>query len=88
MSVQVWVMAVALVIFVGIIAYAMTRRYGWGAALALPILALVVMIAMRWQDEGLTVGEGLRMAGSTLLFAVPVLLGFFAGMAAAWFRRG
>ncbi|WP_333816267.1 hypothetical protein [Tabrizicola sp.] len=82
-----WVMAGAMVVFAGVIAYAMTRRYGWGAALALPVLALVVMIAMQWQDRGLDAAEGLRMAGSTLLFALPMLLGFFAGMAVAWFRR-
>ena len=88
MSAMVWVMAAALVVFAGVIAYVMTRRYGWGAALALPVLALVAMIAMQWQDMGLTAAEGLRMAGSSLLFAAPVLLGSVAGIALGRLRRG
>jgi len=85
---MVWVMAAALVVFAGVIAYVMTRRYGWGAALALPVLALVAMIAMQWQRQGLTAPDGLRMAGSTLIFAAPILLGVVAGIALARLRRG
>lgn len=88
MPVQVWIMGAGAVLFAGVIAYAMTRRYGWGAALSLPVLALALMIAMRWQDAGLTAAEGLRMAGTTLVFAAPVLLGFIAGLALARIRRG
>ena len=85
---MVWVVAVATVVFAGAVSYAMARRYGWGAALALPLLALVAMIAMQWQDMGLTAAEGLRMAGSSLLFAAPVLLGSVAGIALGRLRRG
>jgi len=88
MPIQVWIMGGAVVLLAGVIAYVMTRRYGWGAALSLPVLALVAMIAMKWQDQGLTAAEGLHMAGTTLVFTAPVLLGFVAGMALAWIRRG
>jgi len=88
MPVQVWVMGGVAILFAGVIAYVMTRRYGWGAALSVPVLALIAIIAMRWQDEGLTVVQGLDLAGTTLLYAAPVLLGFIAGMAVARIRRG
>ena len=88
MSAMIWVMAAAMVVFAGVIAYVMTRRHGWGVALALPVLALAAMIAMQWQDMGLTAAEGLRMAGSSLLFAAPVLLGSVAGIALGRLRRG
>lgn len=87
MPAMVWVMGGGLVVFAAVIAYAMTRRYGWGAALALPVLGLIAMIAMQWQDQGLTVAEGLSMAGTALIFSAPVLLGFAAGMMVAWLRR-
>ena len=80
MPVVFWALGAATVIFAGAISYAMTRRYGWGAGLALPLLALVAMIAMQWQRQGLTAPDGLRMAGSTLIFAAPILLGVVAGI--------
>ncbi|MBN8631141.1 MAG: hypothetical protein J0L76_09835 [Rhodobacterales bacterium] len=83
-----WVVAVATVIFTGVISYAMARRYGWGAALALPLLALVAMIAMHWQSRGLTMSEGFRLAGSTLIFATPILVGVLAGIVLARLLRG
>lgn len=88
MPVQVWIMGLVAVLFAGAIAYVMTRRYGGGAALSVPVLALIAIIAMRWQDEGLTVAQGLRLAGTTLIYAAPILLGFIAGMALARIRRG
>ena len=83
-----WALGAATVVFAGAISYAMTRRYGWGAGLALPLLALVAMIAMQLQRQGLTGSDGLRMAGSTLIFAAPILLGVVAGIALARLRRG
>ncbi len=84
----VWVIGAGTVIFGGVIAYAVTRRYGWGLAILLPVLALVALIAMRWQKLGLPADEGARMAGSMLLFAAPMLLGVVAGVALARIRRG
>ena len=84
----VWVIGAGTVIFGGVIAYAVTRRYGWGLAILLPVLALVALIAMRWQKLGLPADEGARMAGSVLLFAAPMLLGVVAGVALARIRRG
>lgn len=85
---MVWAVAVATVVFAGAVSYAMARRYGWGAALALPLLALVAMIAMQWQRQGLTGPDGVRMAGAMLVFAAPILLGVVAGIALARLRRG
>lgn len=82
-----WAVGAAIVIFAGVISYAMTRRYGWGAAIALPVLALVTVIGLQWQDQGLGVGEGMRLAGSTLVISGPVLMGVLIGAALARLRR-
>jgi hypothetical protein len=84
----VWAAGAALVVLSGVIAHAMTRRYGRGTALALPLLALVVLVGMQWQEQDLTLAEGLRMAGSTAGLAAPVLLGVAAGIVLACLRRG
>ena len=84
----VWVIGAGTVIFGGVIAYVVTWRYGWGLAILLPVLALATLIAMRWQKLGLTADEGARMAGHTLIFAAPILLGVIAGVALARIRRG
>lgn len=84
----IWAVGGALMLLAGVISFAMTRRYGWGAALALPLLALVAMVAMQWQEQGLDFAEGLRMAASTVAFAGPILLGVVAGIALARLRRG
>jgi glucose-6-phosphate-specific signal transduction histidine kinase len=83
-----WVVGSASVIFAAVISYAMTRRYGWGAALLLPLLAVATMIAMQWQAQGLGLEDGLRLAGASLVFSAPLLLGVLAGIAIARLRRG
>ncbi len=84
----VWLIGAGTVVFGGVIAYAVTRRYGWGSAILLPVLALAALIAMRWQKLGLAAEEGMRMAETTLIFAAPVLLGVIVGIALARIRRG
>ena len=83
-----WIIAVATVVFAGVVAYWLTRLYGWGIAIMLPVLALITMVAMRWQNEEMTLEEGLGELLPTLLFAAPVLLGSLAGVALARLRRG
>jgi glucose-6-phosphate-specific signal transduction histidine kinase len=84
----VWLIGAATVIFVALVAYAMTRRYGWGIAVMLPLLAFLAMIGMRWQAEGLTFAEGVAVLGPMALYASPVLVGAAVGIAVARFRRG
>jgi ATP/ADP translocase len=88
MTGMLWVIGAATVTFVGVIAYAMTRRYGWGLAVMLPILALVTMIGMRWQADGLSLDEGLRALGPMVVYASPVLLGVAIGVALGRLKRG
>lgn len=83
-----WVVGTAVVIFAGVISYAVARRYGWGAALLLSALALVTSIAMQWQAQGLGLEDGMRLAGASLVFSAPVTLGVLAGIVIAWLRRG
>lgn len=83
-----WFIGIGTVLFAGVVSYVVTRRYGWGLAVMLPLLALVAMIAMRWQRNGLSAAEGLAALGPTLIFAAPVLLGVVAGIALARLKRG
>lgn len=83
-----WAIGGATVLFAGVLSYVTTRRYGWGAALALPVLALVAMLGMQWQRHGLGWAEGGGVTLASLGFASPVLLGVLAGIALARFRRG
>ena len=88
MTGMLWVIGAGTVLFVGVIAYGLTRRYGWGLAVLLPILALIMMIGMRWQADGLSLDEGLRVLGPMVIYASPVLLGVAIGVALARLKRG
>ena len=66
-----------------VLAYALTRRYGWKPALGLPLAALAAIIAVLWQTEGAGLREGLRLAAQILLFASPTLAGALLGIALA-----
>lgn len=83
-----WVIGGAMVLFVALISYGVARRYGWGLAVMLPLLALLAMIAMRWQDEGWSAAEGWQALGPMLMFSSPVLLGAAVGIVLARWRRG
>lgn len=83
-----WAMGGATVLVAGVVSFAVARRYGWGAALALPVLALAAFLGMQWQEQGLGLSDGLRVMGGSLVFAAPVLLGALAGIVLAWLRRG
>lgn len=83
-----WAVGGATVLFAGVLSFYISRRYGRGAALALPVAALVAVIAMNWQDRGPDVRDGLAFLGAALVFAAPVLLGALAGILLARRRRG
>jgi hypothetical protein len=82
-----WLVAVGMVLFAAVLTFATTRRYGWGLAVLLPVLALAVMAGLRWQDEGLSFEEGVAMLKTMLIFTSPVLLGAGIGIALARVRR-
>jgi len=85
MSAVFWAIGGGTVLFVAVLSYVVTRRYGWGQALALPVLALAAMLAMRSEE---LVGAMSWMGWSALVLAVPVLLGAVAGIAVARLKRG
>jgi hypothetical protein len=62
-----------------VVAYALTRRYGWKPALGLPVVALAAITAVLWQREGASVSEALQMAPQLLLFGSPTLAGAVIG---------
>ena len=82
-----WFIGAGTVLFAGLVSYGVTRRYGWGLAVMLPLLALIAMIGMRWQSAGLSAEEGVAALGPMLLFSAPVLLGALCGIALARIRR-
>ncbi len=80
-----WAIGGGMVLLVAVLSYVLTRRYGWGQALALPVLSLAALVAMQWQERATT---GFVLGWDTLIFAAPVLLGAAAGIAVARLRRG
>ena len=70
-----------------VIAYALTRRYGWKPALGLPLAALTALLAVLWQTEGASVSEALQLAPQLLLFASPTLVGALLGVGLARGKR-
>ena len=85
---MIWVIGAVTVLGAGLLGYVMARRYGWGLALMLPLLALIAVTGMRWQNEGLSLSEGLGALGPTLIYAAPILLGVVLGILVARARRG
>jgi hypothetical protein len=83
-----WAIGGATVIVAGVLSYAVTRRYGWGAAVALPIVALAAVIGMQWQEQDLGFSEGMGLIRGALVFAAPVMLGALVGIVLAARRRG
>lgn len=84
----IWAVGGGMVLFAAVVSYAMTRRYGWGVALAVPLLALVAMLGMTWQEREPGGAQGIGMLLPTLAFAAPVLAGAVAGIVVARLRRG
>jgi hypothetical protein len=82
-----WAVGGATVLFAAAISYAMTRRYGWGAAVVLPVVALAAMIGMTWQEQGLDVAGGMNLLQDSLVFAAPILGGALVGILLALRRR-
>lgn len=80
-----WVVGGGTVLFVAVMSYIITRRYGWGQALALPVLALAALLAMQWQERAST---GFELNWSSLVFAAPLLLGAVVGITVARLKRG
>jgi hypothetical protein len=82
-----WAIGGVTVILSGLMSFLITRRYGWGAAVALPVVALAAMIGMTWQEQGLDVAGGLDLLQEALVFAAPILAGVVVGILVALRRR-
>ena len=82
-----WGIGVGTVILSAGMSYLVTRRYGWGAAVVLPVVALAAMIGMTWQEQGLDVAGGMNLLQDSLVFAAPILGGALVGILLALRRR-
>lgn len=83
-----WAMGGAMVVLAGVMSWAVTRRYGWGAAVMLPVVALAAMLGMKWQAAGLDFAGGMGLVREGLVFGAPILLGALVGMLVGLRRRG
>lgn len=83
-----WAIGGVTVVVAGLMSFAVTRRYGWGAAVALPVVALGAMLGMTWQERGLDLAGGMGLLRDGLVFGAPILAGCLAGILLAARRRG
>lgn len=83
MNGMLWAIGAFTVIFAAVVSYFVARRYGWGAAVILPVVALAAMVGMTWQEEGLNLGEGMDLVREALVFAAPVFGGVLVGILVA-----
>lgn len=83
-----WVMGGATVVLAGAMSWAVTRRYGWGAAVMLPVIALAAMLGMTWQEQGLDFAAGMGLVREGLVFGAPILGGTLVGILLGLRRRG
>lgn len=87
MEVTLLIVLGATVLLAAVLTYGMTRRYGWAAALAMPVLAVVLILAMQLQ-RAWSEGEGvLQTLWLVLPLLAPILLGSAAGIVVARLRR-
>ena len=83
MNGMLWAIGGLTVIFAAVASYFVARRYGWGVAVFLPVVALAVMIGMTWQEEGLDLAGGMDLVRAALVFAAPVFGGVLVGILVA-----
>ena len=88
MSGVLWLLGGVTVVLAGVMSWAVTRRYGWRAAVALPVVALAAMLGMSWQEQGLDFAGGMGLVREGLVFGAPILIGALVGILVAARRRG
>lgn len=71
-----------------VMAFGLTRRYGWQLAILTPILALLAVVGMAWQSDQMDIKSGLSFGLFTTLASAPILLGTAVGILLARRRRG
>jgi hypothetical protein len=75
--------AVANALVVGLISWAMSRRYGAGRALVVPFVGLLAAGFMVWRSVSVDGRDPMGVLASAFLIAGPWVLGAFLGMAVA-----
>jgi hypothetical protein len=83
-------LAVALMnaLVVGLIAWAMARRYGSGRALLVPVVGLLAGAFMVWRSMVVDGQDPVAVLVSAFLIAGPWVVGAFLGLALArWQQR-
>lgn len=75
--------AVANALVVGLIAWAMSRRYGAGRALLVPFVGLLAAGFMVWRSVVVDGRDPMGVIASAVLIAGPWVVGAFLGLAVA-----
>jgi hypothetical protein len=82
------VLAAFAVLIAGGLSWLVAVRFGVLWALALPVVALVALIGMRWASTGIDFHDGIGSVVATAVFALPTLVGVLIGTGlAVLFRR-
>jgi methionine-rich copper-binding protein CopC len=78
-------LAVAVVnaLVVGLVAWAMSRRYGAGRAMLVPLIAMLAAGFMVWRSVSVDGHDPMGVVASAFLIAGPWVLGAFLGLAVA-----
>lgn len=74
------VMGIAMALAAGLLSWIVARRFGARWALALPVLALVVMIALLFRSGGLGFHDGIGLVVAAVVIAAPALIGALLGI--------
>jgi hypothetical protein len=75
--------AVANALVVGLIVWAMSRRYGSGRALLVPFVGLLAAVFMIWRSVAVDGHDPMGVIASAFLIAGPWVVGALLGLAVA-----
>lgn len=82
------VLASGMLCVASVLAFVLSRRYGWRFAALMPVLALIIFSAMLWQRGGFGAENLAEMVVWVLVASSPILVGTGIGILLARRRRG
>lgn len=77
------VVASGLFCLSGVMAYALTRRYGWRFAAVMPVMSVLVLVAVLWQNGSGGIGSVAPLALWCLAASSPIVAGTVVGILVA-----
>lgn len=77
------VVASGLFCLSGVLAFALTRRYGWRFAAAMPVVSVLLLVAVLWQNGSGGIGNVPALAVWCLAASSPIIAGTALGILVA-----